>query len=231
MAERFWMLERNPKELDRFSKLSQRTVGQVRLNSDVIDAALYYNAKKFPDKYHSTIALSPDFPRLRIALPEAGVPDFFGAGAEMFASRKLRDALAQPPDVVQYVPIELAAGGPSVIAQDFKWMRVLVDHPAMDREQSKYSTLEGDDAPKKSPPKRAMMIEKFVFIPDFRAPCEIFSVQEAMLTWVASDALAERVLRAKCTGIEFCEPETVGIWRGIRRFRTLKGIGERTVGM
>ena len=44
---------------------------------------------------------------------------------------------------------------------------------------------------------------------------------------IATDALAERVLRAGCTGVAFQDPRTARIYQGIKLYRTADGVRER----
>ena len=60
------------------------------------------------------------------ALPDwPFAPDFWTFGRYEFASRRLRDALAQPGGVVQFLPFDLVRASAAARTQDYRWMRVL----------------------------------------------------------------------------------------------------------
>ena len=52
-------------------------------------------------------------------------PDFFNHQNLLFVSRRFRDALAQPPDVVQYWPVDLIRASDEAYEQDYMLMRIL----------------------------------------------------------------------------------------------------------
>jgi hypothetical protein len=52
-----------------------------------------------------------------------------------------------------------------------------------------------------------------------------------MTNILVTDALAERVLRAGCTGMEFVDPENEQFGPRMLRYRTADGIAERPVHM
>ena len=56
-------------------------------------------------------------------------------------------------------------------------------------------------------------------------------MQESTTNILVTDALAERVLRAGCTGMEFVDPENEQFGPRMLRYRTADGIAERPVHM
>jgi hypothetical protein len=59
---------------------------------------------------------------------------------------------------------------------------------------------------------------------------EIFRIAEITSSMLVTDALAERVLRAGCTGLEFAHPDNLWSGKRVERYRTADGIAERSVG-
>ncbi len=175
--------------------------------------------------------LPDDFPVARIAMTQADfAPDYFSQGGFDFCSRRLRDALAQPEDVVQFLPIELVAGGEAVRAQDYRRMHILAQQPAMDIARSDCELEKITHRVTGRVFTRVEWIDRFVLLDGFEPRTEMFHPEEAPSRVLSTDALATRVLAASCTGLEFRDPAVP--WHGIRveRLRTTTGIAERRVG-
>ncbi len=171
----------------------------------------------------------PGFPRPFFSLPRKRfAPDFFEFGPYWLASRRLRDVLALPGHVVQYWPIELLAGTVEAEAQDYRWMRVLLAQHVMDWARSVCTMRAITNV---VTGRRSLMtrdVTRFAVRPDLRPVAELFRAAEARSYGaIATDALAERVLRAGCTGVAFQHPRTIGIYQGIKLYRTADGVRER----
>ncbi len=173
----------------------------------------------------SSVRLRDDYPPLQLALPEGDwlAPDHFSFGVFKFVSARLRDALALPPGDVQYFPIELVAGGAKAIAQEYRLFRPLRHQPAMDGPRSKFDAygalLSGP------PPIGERWFLRTLAIRADLVPCaDLFWVDEAPVTLLATDALARRVIKARCTGIRFQDPLTLGNPDGIVRERSARGV-------
>jgi hypothetical protein len=70
-------------------------------------------------------------------------------------------------------------------------------------------------------------VETFVVREDLTPRYDLFCAEEHITTWLATDALAERVLRAGCTGLAFYVPETAHrLPTTRRRIKTLEGVAE-----
>jgi len=226
-----WLMKTEPKI---FWDFCQALLGDERLgllNTREFKLAEYALQLPPGSLTSDDVPLPADFLRLRLAMPdEAIAPDFFYYDAYMFASRCLMEALAQPKDVVQFVPVELASGSPQARAQEYHLMRVLPRQPAMDLARSECSVDEFTSPLTGQLVRMAMHISKFVLLDTLQPRTEIFRVDEAPSRILASDGIAQRVLLAGCTGMEFADP--ANRWSGMRveRYRTVNGIAERRVG-
>ena len=171
----------------------------------------------------------PGFPRPFFSLPRKRfAPDFFTFGSYWLASRRLRDALALPEHVVQYWPVELLAGTVEAEAQDYRWVRVLLTQHVMDwaRSVCRMTSITNVVTGRRSLSPRS--VTRFAVRPGL---CPVAELLRAVEVWgygaLATDALAERVLRAGCTGVAFQHPHTIGIYQGIKLYRAADGVRER----
>jgi hypothetical protein len=73
-------------------------------------------------------------------------------------------------------------------------------------------------------------IRRFVLLDNLIPQTEIFRIAEIRSRILATDALAERVLRAGCTGLEFSHPDNLWSGKRVERHRTADGIAEQRVG-
>jgi hypothetical protein len=167
-----------------------------------------------------------------LALPSRGfAPDYFAFGRYEFCSRRLRDALAQPGNVVQFAPVELVSGGTKAQAQDYRLMRVLARQPAMDLERSQCEVEEFTTLMTNQRVKYASFIERFALPDGLQPHSEIFRIDESPTDILVTDEVAGRVLKAGCTGIEFSHPDDPQKGMRIEHYRTADGIAERRVHM
>jgi hypothetical protein len=158
---------------------------------------------------HDYVHLPPEFPIPIMHFPSSGfAPDYFSFGSVDFCSARLREALAQPADVIEYTPIDLRCDGTKAIAQGYQRMRILAVQPAMDMQRSLYESEEWVHSESGETSVWIREIEKLVLQEGFRPRTEIFCIEGRSLAVLATDALAERVLKAGCTGLEFSHLET-----------------------
>lgn len=171
--------------------------------------------------------IPPDFPRPRLYMPPKGfAPDYFGTSIYDFVSRRLRDTLSLPENVAQYIPVELLSGGPEVWAQEYCWMNILACYPAIDLQRSVCKIKERTRFTTGETYRVAGSYERMVIRDDITPGAELFRVAEDLTTVLASDALAERVMRSGCTGIAFEDPATARNFGPISRYRTATGVEE-----
>ncbi len=173
----------------------------------------------------------PDwFPVPRLKMPESGfAADYFILDGFMFCSRRFRDALAQPEDVVQFAPVELIGGGAEVRAQDYRQFRVLAHQPSMDLEKSDCEIREYVTERTHETFQRPTMVRRYVLLDGLQPLSEVFRMDESPAVILVADAAAERVLRAGCHGMEFAHPDNIQFGTRIVRYRTATGIAERKV--
>jgi hypothetical protein len=175
----------------------------------------------WPENYPRPVAALPDWPF---------APDFWTFGRHEFASRRYRDALAQPGDVVQFLPFDLTGASAAARAQDYLWMRVLARQEALDLSRCECEIEERSNAVTGEPFRFLADID-FLALRDNLVPrAGIFRLDESPTYMLATDAVAGRVLRADCTGVEFRHPGNRWGGKRIERYRTADGIAERRIG-
>ncbi len=132
------------------------------------------------DADFETNPLSPEFPKPIVNFPPSGLaPDYFSLGVFFFCSERLRDALAQPPDVIDYSPIEFRCTGAKALAQNYQRMRVLAVQSGMDLQQSQYDTFDWGDPETGISIVAIHWIDKLVLQEGFQPKTEIFYLAES----------------------------------------------------
>jgi hypothetical protein len=178
-------------------------------NEEEMDKSYREITENIDGSLYDYVRLPPEFPIPIMHFPSSGfAPDYFSFGSVDFCSARLRDALAQPADVIEYTPIDLRCDGAKAIAQEYQRMRILAVQPAMDMQRSLYETAEWVHPETGETSILIRDVEKLVLQEGFWPRTEIFCIEERSLDVFAIDALAERVLKAGCTGLEFSHLET-----------------------
>ena len=228
-VRKFWIFGYDARVMTRFDWYLARNHKLGVQNLDKRSTAFLELKAAMGHPYPEDIVLPDDFPPVQLALPEKGFsPDYFGYGSDNFCSRRLRDAMNLPDGMVQFMPIELVSGGAQVLAQDYQLMRVVAHQPVLDMERSVYEPIDDRRAQGNHPP-RPMWFERFVLLETLQSVAEIFRADEIYVKVFVTDALAERVLQAGCTGMEFYDPTLPQHGDRLRRYRTATGIGERWI--
>lgn len=225
-----WMLRQDVNVAYEFGELllKDRTVG-VTNTAELIDAE--HRLAVARGGSDDTLPLPYDFPAPRLGLPASGfAPDYFSFGSYYFCSHKFREVLCQPEAVVQYCPVELTSGGFDALAQDYRWFRILASQSAMDMQLSDCEVEQITSVISGKTITIARNIRRFVLPVNFIPATDIFRIAETLVFKMTADALAERLLRAGCTGMEFCHPEDNQFGMRVVHFRTADGVGERRVG-
>jgi len=176
-------------------------------------------------KNGNDIALPPGFPAPQLALPEDGfAPDYFSTGFCAFCSQKLRDVLAQAAHVIQFTPVNLVWGGILAQTQNYTVMRVLAKQPAIDLWLSDCDVETYTYAESGEHVVRTGFMRRYVLLNDLTPLTEVFRIEESPTYILATDAVAERVVRARCTGIEFFDLQDNTPMDRPRRYRGPKGV-------
>jgi hypothetical protein len=125
-----------------------------------------------------------------------------------FVSARMREAMALPEEAVQYVKAEVITASATALAQDYHLMiwkkRVAAFDYARIRRVGKQETKNRSTDPP--------LVSKYpgsplVFFEDFASPTDLFCDIECNSVILVSDALAQRVLDAGCTGVWFQDPD------------------------
>ncbi len=156
-------------------------------------------------------------------------PDFIKLGGFPLVSRRFRDAIGELPGTVAYVPVTLLGASQAVLTQDYRFLNVIAVQPAFDLKRSyggKRNMVRIGGVTYS--PRR--LVKCYYLLSGFVPATEIFHERELPSILLASDTLAERVMKAGCTGIEFMDPATYHVLNGVTRFRTADGIGEEILG-
>ena len=217
--------------LDVFSKLHEDDSESPPfglINGNELSDAMRAFAKQSTVEDIHIEPLPADFPLVVLKLPHRGfAPDYMEAGSHRLVSRRMREAMALPPDVVQYRPVVLYSPSTDGAAQDYRELRLLVQQPALDLDKSDYVGTEYKSARTGKPFILMRTVTRFVLREDFSPRHDLFVLDESHRRVMATDALAERVMQAGCTGAVFIEPEgsygLTGRWRQ-GRYRTADGV-------
>ena len=172
----------------------------------------------------------PDFsPKLRFNWPAPMklLPDFFDIHHTTFCSRRLRAAFALPPQVIQYIPLHVATDKPAVRAMDYQAMRVLAGQPLVDLRRSQVKYRRERDRFVGGNYIQITWLSRLEFREDFVPQSEMLHSDEEPLDLFATDALAKRVMKAGCLGIEFRNPSHVSMTPD-PLIRTAKGVERRS---
>jgi hypothetical protein len=175
----------------------------------------------WPAAYPAPVAALPDWPF---------APDFWTFGCYEFASRRLREALAQSGEVVQALPFDLVRASAAAWAQDYRWMRVLACQEGLDLARCDCRIEERPHAVTGRPVRFLSNIDFFALRENLVPRTGIFRLEESPTYILVTDAVAGRVLRAGCTGMESSDPANRQSGKRVDRIRTADGIAERRIG-
>ena len=182
--------------------------GQFRLLSghQLEDALVAFYAslpgdRPWPDQ------LPADFPVPRLRLPDTGfAPDYVERGSWRFASARLRAAMALPDRAVDYRPAVIEEGSRQAHDQDYALMYVRAFAAAIDLETSDLGWRRIISHKTGNPVISVSGISQIRVRPDLDVPADLFKDANATIVLLATDALAERVMAAGCTGVWFVHP-------------------------
>ena len=148
----------------------------------------------------------------KLKFPSDGfAPDFFHFHFTDYCSVRLREAFAQPPEVIQYLDVDVICDGAAALAQDYKVIRILAHQPVLDLQHSEYTF---DVHPKLGTDVSFLdirTVNRPVFLEGFKPKTEIFRTEERPTRVLVTDALAERVLKAKMHRAQVQSPGLSGL--------------------
>lgn len=172
-----------------------------------------------------------DFDPFVVKLPREhwNPPDYVDFGGFPLVSRRFRDAVGDLPDAIQYLPVTVLDGGKPALAQQYRLLNILAAQPALDLARSgqgKPDRMRIGGRTYRAP----RLVDSYLLLPNIVPATEIFHESQLPGVSIATDAFAERVMKAGCTGIEFIDPATFSVLNGNLRYRTADGIAERWLG-
>ncbi len=225
----FWLVQR---DLRTYSHISARTLAAngIRIHNDLAwrRAVPSLSASGVPVPFFGAgcHALPVDMPPLQLDLPTRRwqAPDYIKLGVYTLVSSKLRAALSLPAPVAEYPAIDLLNGDEAARSQDYRLLRVLAHQPAIDLGRTEHEVDE-TVTPDGRTSRILHVLHAIVLRADLAPETEMFYADELGTNLFAVDALAERVMRAGCTGIWFQDPRTAGLGDHPIRIRTADGIG------
>ncbi|WP_284943944.1 imm11 family protein [Acidisoma cladoniae] len=225
---RFWLLEETGRSGLKYLRSLMRDSTLGLQNSSTVESAEIRLAEKSKILSSDDIPLPPRFPKLTLILPEKRfAPDFFTQADYQFCSEKLRNLLDQPEHVVQFVPINFFAGGDEARAKNYTCMRVIANQPAVDIYRSDCDVAEFINPITGERSANPRFPNRFALLEGLEARTEVFRIDESSTRILVTDAVAERVVRGRCTGIEFADPEDLQYTDKPKRYRGPKGVVER----
>lgn len=225
-AMQFWLIGEDAKAAAyRRRAISVDSESRI-VNSKDLKHALFKLKHTRSVNIRSDVPLPDGFLQPVLSLPPIDfAADYFTMQSEVFVSCRFREALAQPDDVVQYWPVDIVRASVEAQQQDYKFFRILASQEALDWERSVYEKSDSYNRRTGEKFVSVRFVERFVSRADLVPRTEIFRSAESSVFVLATDSLAERVMRAGCEGVSFGKPETIGMsGREPQRTRTADGI-------
>ena len=223
----FWVMKESLENFKHRERSVNQSLSFGTINGSELGKAERAFKAMLPGDGPFTQALPDDFPTPLVCFSDDSfLPDYLGA---RLVSRRLRDAMALPFETAQFLPCRIAEGSVEATWEmSYFYMYLRAVQPAMDLERSK-SKKEACISNKTGAPYLSIdHITQLVLRADLEPQHGLFRMMEHPTTALATDALAERVQRAGCSGVVFLEPGTAYLpWDAPaekRRYRTLDGV-------
>lgn len=195
------------------------------VNSSDISRALRRFYGSLPGDAPFSQPLPADFPTPVLRMPDKSfLPDY--KGIRHMVSARMREAMALPLEAAQFLPCQITDDSvDGTRERGYCLMHLRVAQPAMDLEQSDCNQEWGTSHKTGKAYLSVTNVKRLVLRSDIEPMHDLFGIAEHPTTVLATDALAERVQRAGCTGVVFLEPETAYAYESEkRRYRTLDGV-------
>ncbi len=187
----------------------------------------YLHAKRYGMLTNVPLVLPDDFPPMLLNYPMQGsiLPDLLHPWRLHLCSARLRQAMALPPGVVQYLPVDIRAPDPRVHAMDYKALHILAYQPVIDLERSDVTIELKPDRHTGGTYPEFSFDKRWAIRAGFQPQTDMFRSAENVFAVFVTDALAERVMRAGCLGCVFEHPEGPNYSGGLpQTIRTARGI-------
>jgi hypothetical protein len=221
MAFLIWRLMEEEKSLNYIIKLCNKKPPAINLENSE-EVSQYYDASQL--KYGNDGGISDTHFFSTMPIPKLLITDttfsanLFSIGF-LYVSAKLRTVMNLPTDSVEYKDVDLSECAPAVQDIDYKVMNLLKSGDPCDYEKSSclwVDELQADGTVKQvprligggpnEPPPKIVLLECFT------APAPLFMAKGIM----ATDELAERVLRAGITDVAFYDITNDGTQTDLR---------------
>ena len=197
------------------------------LNTDYYVEQRHLHAKRYGMMTTVPLVLPDDLPPMLLNYPMQGsiLPDLLHPWRLHLCSARLRDAMALPPGVVQYLPVDIRALDPRVHAMDYKALHILAYQPVIDLKRSDVTIELKPDRHTGGIYPWFSFDKRWAIRAGFQPQTDLFCSAEDVHEVFVTDALAERVMRAGCLGCVFKHPEGPNYSGGLpQTIRTARGI-------
>lgn len=196
------------------------------LNVDEFAEHSHLLAKQHGMGNSSFYSFPPDFPPLIWHFPsmDGFLPDLLSSTGRNLCSARLRAAMALPPGVVQWLPLEIRAPDPRVHAMGYRAFRVLAHQPTIDLDRSDVEIEEKVDRHIGGTYRWVRFERRLILRADLQPQTDLFCSDEISTRIYATDALAERVMAAGCLGVQFAHPEYAYFSDDLLFIRTARGV-------
>lgn len=197
---RLWLMTEDP-DLSQIAAYP-RNAGRVLNGAEIFEARLAFNASlpgdgPWPDPY------PPDFPTPRVRFAEWRLPDYNNLQNLPFVSDRLRNAMGLPDGAAQFLPVRNVSRPPRARAARYSFLHVRAFARAVDGHRSDCHV----DHPRSAKTGAEVLsiggLTAIRLLPGFEPPADLFREAAAPTILLATDALAQRVLDAGCTGVQF----------------------------
>ena len=208
------------------TRVMQKHPDTLITNVDEFAEQSYLLAQRYGVRKSGYHPFQPDMPTLVLNYPSRNgfLPDFFSSTGRLLCSAYLREAMALPPGVAQYLPLDVHSPDPRVHVMDYKVLRVLAHQATVDLAHSDVDVEEETDRHIGGAYNHVTFYRRLALCAGLVPNTDLFHADELGVTMFATDSLAERVMRAGCWGVEFCHPEEPFFFDRPRTIRTARGI-------
>ena len=200
---RLWLLYEDWKLSE--VRLYPKNTGRVLNGMEIADAVTAFHASlagdaPWPDPYPS------DFPAPRVRFAEQRLPDFNIAQNLTFVSERMRHAMDVPESAAEFLPVRNLSRTLRARAAQYSLLHVRAFADAIDAARSDCQVETYASAKTQGTCERYIGLTGIRLRPGFTPPADLFrdTVEQTIL--FATDALAERVIGAGCTGVQFRHP-------------------------